>query len=81
MRYFDLHCDTAYEMYTKKQSLASNNLSVSLDGFDVFTRKAQVFAVWSENTKSESDVYGDFSLYDFIQSNNHRLIMMVNNTD
>lgn len=60
MRYFDLHCDTAYEMYTKKQPLASNSLSVSLDGFDVFTRKAQVFAVWSENTKSESDVYGDF---------------------
>lgn len=60
MNYFDLHCDTAYEMYQKSKPLDKNTLAVSLDGFDKYERKAQVFAVWSENTKSPGDVYGDF---------------------
>lgn len=60
MKYFDLHCDTAYEMFTKHQPLAKNTLSVDLDGFGVYDRKAQIFAVWSENTKPAGDVYGDF---------------------
>ena len=60
MNYFDLHCDTAYEMYTQKQKLAKNTLAVDLDGFDAYERKAQIFAVWSENTKGAGDVYGDF---------------------
>ena len=29
MDYFDLHCDTAYELYHKKADLYSNNLAVS----------------------------------------------------
>ena len=60
MNYFDLHCDTAYEIYTKKLPLAHNTLAVDLDGFDAYDRKAQIFAVWSENTKRAGDVYGDF---------------------
>ena len=60
MNYFDLHCDTAYELYHKKQPLGTNSLAVSLDSFDAYKKKAQVFAVWSENTKAPGDVYGDF---------------------
>ncbi|MGN1121452.1 MAG: dipeptidase [Eubacteriales bacterium] len=68
MKYFDLHCDTAYEMYNRKQTLGTNALSVSLDGFDVYERKAEVFAVWSENTKSPGDVYGDFfNIFDYLK--------------
>lgn len=60
MNYFDLHCDTAYEMFKKNQPLSGNNLAVSLEGFANFDKKAQIFAVWSENTASPEDVYGDF---------------------
>ena len=68
MNYFDLHCDTAYEMYTQKLPLAQNTLAVDLDGFDAYDRKAQIFAVWSENTKSAGDVYGDFfAILDYLK--------------
>lgn len=60
MNYFDLHCDTAYEMYIKKQPLFSNSLSVSIEEFKEFNKKSQVFAVWSENTANTDDVYGNF---------------------
>lgn len=60
MNYFDLHCDTAFEMYHKKQSLLSNNLAVSLDGFKDFEKKAQVFAIWSDNNKTPAEAFGDF---------------------
>ena len=68
MNYFDLHCDTAYEMYTQKQPLDKNTLAVDLDGFDAYDRKAQIFAVWSENTKSAGNVYGDFfAILDYLK--------------
>ena len=60
MNYFDLHCDTAYEMYTRHESLRRNTLAVDLDGFDVYEHKAQVFAIWSENTRPADTVYHDF---------------------
>ena len=60
MNYFDLHCDTAFCMYHKKQPLFQNNLAVSLDGYDVFDKKAQVFAIWSDADKTPADAFGDF---------------------
>lgn len=60
MNYFDLHCDTAFEMYHKKQSLLCNNLAVSLEGFSGFEKKAQVFAIWSDNNKTPAEAFGDF---------------------
>ncbi len=60
MNYFDLHCDTAFEMYHKKQPLLSNNLAVSLEGYSGFDKKAQVFAIWSDNNKEAAEAFGDF---------------------
>lgn len=60
MNLFDLHCDTAYEMFQKNQGLFHNELGVSLDKVENFPQKAQVFAIWSDNTKDEDEVYGDF---------------------
>ncbi len=60
MNYFDLHCDTAYELYKQHVPLDKNALAVDLDGLDGYTHKAQVFAVWSENTRSADAVYRDF---------------------
>lgn len=60
MNYFDLHCDTAFCMYHKKQPLLQNNLAVSLEGYSIYDKKAQVFAIWSDNERTPADAFGDF---------------------
>lgn len=69
MNYFDLHCDTAYELYHQKQNLDSNNLSVNLDGFDAYERKAQIFAVWTDNKIPKARAYEDFfAIFDYLNN-------------
>lgn len=46
MNYFDLHCDTPYECYTKNQRFYVNQLSVSGELAKDFCEWKQVFAVW-----------------------------------
>lgn len=46
---FDLHCDTAFEMLVKRQSLANNTLAVSLHKADLFDRYIQVMAFWTDH--------------------------------
>ncbi len=60
MNYFDLHCDTPFELYKKKADLYSNNLAVSLEKYVSFERKAQVFAVWCEKDATDDEAYLDF---------------------
>ena len=50
---FDLHCDTAYEMYKRKQSLQRNDLAVSLQDASVFDRYTQVMALWTDRSLSD----------------------------
>ena len=60
MDYFDLHCDTAYELYHKKADLYSNNLAVSIENYSGYDRKAQIFAVWCDKDKTDDECYLDF---------------------
>lgn len=46
MRYFDLHCDTATEIYDKGCGLFDNKLHISLKDAGHFRPWVQVFAVW-----------------------------------
>ncbi|MBR7097824.1 MAG: membrane dipeptidase [Clostridia bacterium] len=46
--FFDLHCDTATEMYSKKERLSDNSLAVSLQKANGFDRYVQVMAVWTD---------------------------------
>lgn len=46
MRFFDLHCDTLYEMYSQKCSLYQNNLHIDLRKGSCFSPWYQVFAIW-----------------------------------
>ncbi len=57
---FDLHCDTAFEIYKHKEKLYSNSHSVSIDKYAAFDKKAQIFAIWSDNEKTEDETYLDF---------------------
>lgn len=46
MNYFDLHCDTPYECFTKGRNFNRNNLAVSGEKGRIFEKWRQVFAVW-----------------------------------
>lgn len=43
---FDLHCDTAHELYAKQSELFENDLAVSLRKARKFQRYIQVMALW-----------------------------------
>lgn len=51
MDFFDLHCDTAYEMYVKNKGFKNNNLAVSSEKGKCFDKWTQTFAIWIEDTK------------------------------
>ncbi len=51
---FDLHCDTATEMFEKKQFLMSNNLNVSLNQRRVIEKYIQTFAFWTKDDEITS---------------------------
>lgn len=69
MNYFDLHCDTAYELYHRKQGLGENRLSVSLENYSYFDKKAQIFAIWSDNKIPKAKAFEDFSaIFDYLKN-------------
>ncbi len=58
MNFFDLHCDTAYKMYTEKEDFYKNKLAVSGKGGEIFENWYQTFAVWiPENTENPFGFY------------------------
>lgn len=53
MNYFDLHCDTPYECYFKKQDFYKNSLAVSGEKGAAFEKWSQVFAIWIRDDLDE----------------------------
>lgn len=56
----DTHCDTAFELYHRKQSINSNNCHISLTGAEEYANYTQFFAVWADKRKSDDECYSDF---------------------
>ena len=56
--FFDLHCDTPYECFTKKQEFINNTLAVSAVKGAVFDVWYQTFAVWIKD-----DIENPFEQY------------------
>lgn len=52
---FDLHCDTAYEMHARTQSLAKNSLAISLSHAARYDRYVQVMAIWTPPHLSDEE--------------------------
>lgn len=48
--FFDLHCDTATEMFSRGESLEKNSLSVSLQKSVDFDTYVQVMAIWTDTS-------------------------------
>ena len=56
----DVHCDTAYELYKRKESFYKNSLAISAQKVNNFKRYLQVMAIWSEKTLSDDEAYAQF---------------------
>ena len=68
---FDTHCDTAYELYHKKEDLWENTCHISLSSAQVYEKYAQLFAVWSSKRLDDQTCWQQFLL---IAENFDRLI-------
>lgn len=60
MKYFDLHCDTIYEMYERGCSYKKNLLHIDKNKTSSFESYTQVFSVWSDKDKSDEENYRRF---------------------
>lgn len=63
MKYFDMHCDTLYELCHQSESLKDNvKLHISLNKSAHFTHYAQFFAMFCGSTEMEDDADADHRL-------------------
>ncbi len=56
----DTHCDTAFELYHKKQGIAANDCHISLSAARNYKNYTQFFAVWADRRKSDDECYSEF---------------------
>lgn len=57
MKLFDLHCDTALELYLQNQPLKNGSLHVSLDKAAQFDPYVQTMAIWSDSSLTDEQAY------------------------
>lgn len=55
MEFFDLHCDTLYEIERKRERLYGNSCHVSLENAAQFENYAKIMAIWTSNAVFEDD--------------------------
>ncbi len=60
MRFFDLHCDTAYEMYAQNKGFKQNDLAISLERAKCLDEYKQVMALWCRNDRTDEECFADF---------------------
>lgn len=65
MDYFDLHCDTPYELFHKKSRFSSGNTCITAEKAGYLRKYAQVFDIWSDNKLTDDEAYAAFfEIYD-----------------
>ena len=57
---FDTHCDTAYEVFKRKEGLQKNSLHVSLDYASEYGEYCQCTAIWSDRHLDDALAYNRF---------------------
>ena len=60
MRYFDLHCDTPFELYHRKLPFGNALTHVNAQNTSSFSEYAQVFAVWTNPKIAHDEAYTNF---------------------
>ncbi len=53
--FFDLHCDTATELFCRGEAFEKNSLSVSLQNANDFDTYVQVMAIWTNDALSDEE--------------------------
>ena len=56
----DTHCDTAFELYHRGQSLFENDCQIDLDSAEKYKNYTQFFAVWADSKKTDDECFIDF---------------------
>lgn len=57
---FDTHCDTAFELYHRKEGLWENSCHISLSHAQSYERYAQLFAIWSDRRLDDQTCWKQF---------------------
>lgn len=56
----DTHCDTALDIYTKNQSINTNDRHIDLEKARYFENYTQFFAIWANKRKSDEECFNEF---------------------
>lgn len=56
----DTHCDTALDLYVKKQSITKNDCHIDLEKAQYLENYAQFFAIWSDRRKTDDECFDEF---------------------
>ena len=57
----DFHCDTAYELYRRKETLSDNTCHISLPAVkSAFSRYAQFFAIWTDKNLNDEEGFAAY---------------------
>ena len=56
----DAHCDTAYELYRRKEALSDNTCHISLRHSRTFDRYGQCYAIWSDKHLDDETCWAQF---------------------
>lgn len=57
---FDTHCDTAFELYHRNQSITDNTCHISLSHAQSYDKYAQLFAIWSDRRLDDQTCWEHF---------------------
>ena len=57
---FDTHCDTAYELFHRKEALFENTCHISLSHAKEYQKYAQLFAIWANRRKDDETCWQEF---------------------
>ena len=83
MNIFDIHCDTAFEIFRNGFDIENEYTSVSLSKLALYENKFQVFAFWSSDDKSSDECFYNFkysSAYFDEQAKKHNDKMVICNS-
>lgn len=72
---FDTHCDTAYELFHRQETLYDNSCHISLSHAQNYENYAQLFAIWSNRRKDDETCWQEFHQ---VADNFDRLIALEN---
>lgn len=60
MNYFDLHCDTPFELFHRKSPLKNGSTHITAEKLSGYNKYAQIMDIWSDNKLGDDEAYARF---------------------